>query len=151
MLPAGPDGSLAPKASSRPSLSSCLGFTETRTIARFDHEDDTASVSLTPDRKWLVAAGGDSRVVFWDVVTQAKMLDESLASAARAVGVSPSASYFPVGDADSFVTLWNARSSEIHDGQWKCHVRCRELRDRCCRHEPEKGRVAVGSGPHRNC
>ena len=50
------------------------------------------------------------RVVLWDVVTQARLMDESFNSPVQAVYFSPSSSYFAVADADSFVTLWNART-----------------------------------------
>ena len=50
------------------------------------------------------------RVVLWDVVTQARLMDESFNSPVQAVCFSPSSSYFAVADADSFVTLWNART-----------------------------------------
>ena len=50
------------------------------------------------------------RVVLWDVVTQARLMDESFNSPVQAVYFSPSSSYFAVADADTFVTLWNART-----------------------------------------
>ena len=56
-----------------------------RESLRYSHEDDIAGVSLTPARKWPVAASENSRVVLCDVVMQAKMLGESLDSAAQAV------------------------------------------------------------------
>ena len=48
------------------------------------------------------------RVVLWDVVTQARLMDGGFNSPVQAVCFSPSSSYFAVADADSFVTLWNA-------------------------------------------
>ena len=50
------------------------------------------------------------RVFLWDVVTQARSMDESFNSPVQAVCFSPSSSYFAVADVDSFVTLWNART-----------------------------------------
>ena len=44
-----------------------------------------ATVAASSMQCWLVSAGEVSRVVLWDMVTQAKALHESLNSAARAV------------------------------------------------------------------
>ena len=82
------------------------------------------------------------RVFLWDVVTQARLMDESFNSPVQAVCFSPSSSYFAVADADSFVTLWNARTlggRDVCGGGWKCHVRCHELWGPCC-----GGRVCKG-------
>ena len=117
-VPSRPNESLVPKASRKQPWSSSLGFTESRTMVispsrdslGFDHGYDVARVSFFPDGKWLNAAGKSCRDVLWDVVSQARMLDESVTPSSSSCVFLSLGLVLRVARASSLVTLGNART-----------------------------------------
>jgi len=78
------------------------------------HEASVLAVGFSHDGKTLVSAGGDGRVVIWDIENwKVKRVIQRHPSAVTAVAISPNGARVATGGLDRRVRLFNATNGEL--------------------------------------
>jgi WD40 repeat protein/energy-coupling factor transporter ATP-binding protein EcfA2 len=76
------------------------------------HTDHVFSIGFHPNRKWLISAGADKRIIFWSASTGEKLKTWIADDAVHALAISPTGKYLATGGSGNDITLWDLKTAE---------------------------------------
>ncbi len=77
------------------------------------HTENIQAIAFHPHNQWLASAGGDKRIILWNIVTGAKQQEWQVSANVNALAVNPAGTILASGGDDNNVSLWDNKTAKL--------------------------------------